>query len=53
MLKTGGLAATICSSPDTLAFPSGWPAESVWRQKWLAAPRVPERSRPTLATAEK
>ena len=53
MRKTGGLAATICSSPDSLALPSEWPAESVWRQKWLAAPRVPGRSRPMLATAEK
>jgi hypothetical protein len=38
---------------DSLAFPSEWPAESVWRQKWPAAPRVPERSRPMLATVEK
>jgi hypothetical protein len=53
MRKTGGLAVTFYSSPDTLAFLSGWPAGSVWRQKWLAAPRVPERSRPRLATAEK
>ena len=53
MRKTGALAVTFYSSPDSLAFPSGWPAESVWRQKWLAAPRVPERSRPMLATAEK
>jgi hypothetical protein len=53
MRKTGGLAVTFYSSPDSLAFLSGWIAESVWRQKWLAAPRVPERSRPMLATAEK
>jgi hypothetical protein len=38
---------------DSLAFPSEWPAESVWRQKWLAAPLVRERSRPTLATGER
>ena len=53
MRKTGGLAVTSYSSPDSLAFPSGWPAESVWRQKWLAALRVPERCRPMLAPAEK
>ena len=53
MRKTGGLAVTFYSSPDSLAFLSGWIAESVWRQKWLAAPRVPERSRPVLATAER
>lgn len=52
MRKTGGLAVTFYSSPDSLASPSGWSAESVWRQKWLAAPRVPVRSRPMLATAE-
>ena len=53
MRKTGGLAVTFYSSPGSLAFLSGWIAESVWRQKWLAAPGVPERSRPMLATAEK
>ena len=53
MLKTGGRAVAFYSSPDSLAFLSEWPAESLWRQKWLAAPRVPERSRPMLATAER
>ena len=53
MPKGDGRAVTSYSSPDSLAFPSEWPAESVWRQKWLAALPVPERSRPMLATAEK
>jgi len=37
--------------PDSLAFPSEWSAESPLRQKWLGAPRVLQRFRPTLATA--
>jgi hypothetical protein len=53
MRTTDRLAVTFYSSPDSLAFLSEWPAESVWRQKWLAALPVPERSRPMLATAEK
>jgi hypothetical protein len=53
MHKNGGLAITFYSSPDSLTFPSGWPAESGWRQKWLAAPRAPVRHRPMLATAER
>jgi hypothetical protein len=53
MRKTVGLAVTFYSSPGSLAFLSGWIAESGWRQKWLAAPRVPGHSRPMLATAEK
>jgi hypothetical protein len=52
MRKTG-LAVTFYSIADSLAFPAGWPAESVWRQKWLAAPRGPVRSRSMLATAER
>ena len=51
MQQTDALAVTFYSSPDSLAFPSEWPAESLWLQKWLGAPPVLQRSRPTLATA--
>ena len=47
------MAVTFIPVRDSLAFPSEWSAESAWRQKWLAAASVPERSRPMLATAEK
>ena len=53
MRKTGGVAVTSYSSPDSLAFPAGWPAESVWLQKWLAAPPVPVGSRPMLVISER
>jgi hypothetical protein len=53
MRKTGGVAVTFYSSPDSLAFPAGWSAESVWRQQGLAAPPVPVGSRPMLAISER
>src|ERR1700730_5230789 len=53
MRKTGGLAVTFYSSPDSLASPAGWSSESVWRQQGLAAPPVPVGSRPMLAISER
>ena len=51
MHKVGRLPIAFYSSPDSLAFPAGWPEESGLRQKWLAARRVPAGIRPMLATA--
>src|ERR1700674_5590306 len=53
MRKQTGWLSPFIPVQDSLAFLFEWPAESLWRQKWLGAPRVLQRSRPTLATAER